>query len=39
MTRGRRLVVLVGDRKAVDIALKNDKPAQRLSGLAGRLQA
>ncbi len=37
MTRGRRLVVLVGDRKAVDIALKNDKPAQRLSGLSGRL--
>lgn len=39
MTRGRRLVVLVGDRKAVDIAMKNDKPAQRLSGLAGRFQS
>lgn len=39
MTRGRRLVVLVGDRKAVDIALKNDKPAQRLSGLSGRFKA
>jgi exodeoxyribonuclease V alpha subunit len=39
MTRGRRLVVLVGDRKAVDIALKNDKPARRLSGLAGRFKA
>jgi exodeoxyribonuclease V alpha subunit len=37
MTRGRRLVVLVGNRKAIDIALKNDKPAQRLSGLSGRL--
>jgi exodeoxyribonuclease V alpha subunit len=37
MTRGRRLVVMVGDRKAVDIALKNDKPAQRLSGLSCRL--
>ncbi len=36
MTRGRRLVVLVGDRKAIDIALKNDKPKQRLSGLAYR---
>jgi exodeoxyribonuclease V alpha subunit len=36
MTRGRRLVVLVGDRKAVNIALKNDKPAQRLSGLSYR---
>ncbi len=36
MTRGRRLVVLVGDRKAVEIALKNDKPGQRLSGLAYR---
>jgi exodeoxyribonuclease V alpha subunit len=37
MTRGRRLVVLVGDRRAIDIALKNDKPGQRLSGLAGRM--
>jgi len=36
MTRGRRLVVLVGDRKAIEIALKNDKPKQRLSGLAYR---
>jgi exodeoxyribonuclease V alpha subunit len=39
MTRGRRLVVLVGDRKAIDIALKNDKPGRRLSGLAGRFVA
>jgi exodeoxyribonuclease V alpha subunit len=33
LTRGQRLVILVGSRKAVEIALHNDKPRQRLSGL------
>jgi exodeoxyribonuclease V alpha subunit len=33
LTRGQRLVILVGSRKAVEIALGNDKPRQRLSGL------
>jgi exodeoxyribonuclease V alpha subunit len=37
MTRGRRLVIIVGMPRAVEIALKNDKPRQRLSGLAQRL--
>jgi exodeoxyribonuclease V alpha subunit len=33
LTRGQRLVFLVGSRNAVEIALHNDKPRQRLSGL------
>jgi len=37
ITRARRQVVLIGTRKALAIALKNDKPQQRLSGLAARL--
>jgi len=37
MTRGKELVILIGTRRALDIALKNDKPKQRLSGLAKRL--
>lgn len=37
MTRGRKLVVLIGTRRALDIALQNDKPKRRLSGLAKRL--
>lgn len=36
-TRGRKLVILLGTRKALAIALKNDKPRQRLSFLAERL--
>ena len=38
MTRGQKLVILIGTRKALQIALKNDKPRQRLSGLAVRLK-
>lgn len=38
ITRGRRQVILIGTRKALAIALKNDKPQQRLSGLAARLK-
>ena len=36
-TRGQKLVIIIGTRKALAIALKNDKPRQRLSFLAQRL--
>ncbi len=39
ITRARRLCVLVGDRKAISIAVRNDKVAERLTGLARRLRA
>ena len=38
VTRGKRLVVLVGTRKALNIAIKNNKIMQRYSGLAMRLR-
>ncbi len=38
MTRGKRLVVLVGQRKALAIAVHNDRSAQRFSGLYDRLR-
>ncbi len=37
MTRGKELVVLIGTRRALDIALKNDKPKRRLSSLSKRI--
>lgn len=37
VTRARQLVVLVGDRRALEIALERDAPRARRSGLAGRL--
>ena len=37
MTRGKKLVILIGTPKALSIALNNDKPQQRLSRLAERL--
>ena len=37
MTRGKQLVVFIGTRQALGIALKNDKPRKRLSSLAERL--
>lgn len=37
MTRGKNLVILVGTQKALNIALRNNKPTERLSGLAFRL--
>ena len=37
ITRGKRLVVLIGNRRAVNIALKNDKPRLRSSRLAQRI--
>lgn len=38
ITRAKQLVVLVGSNKAVGIALGNNTPARRLSGLVGRLK-
>ncbi len=38
VTRGRRLVILVGTRKALAIAIKNDKTQQRFTRLKNRLQ-
>ena len=38
MTRGQKLVILVGNRKAVRIALENDKPRLRMTSLAARLR-
>ena len=38
ITRGKKLVILIGTQKALTIALKNDKPQQRLSRLADRLK-
>ena len=37
ITRAKQLVVLVGTRKAIAMAVRNDKVAQRYSGLAWRL--
>jgi exodeoxyribonuclease V alpha subunit len=37
ITRGKKLVILIGTKKALAIALKNDRPKKRLSGLAFRL--
>ncbi len=37
ITRGKKLVILLGSRKALDIALKNDSPRKRFSSLASRL--
>ena len=38
MTRGKKLVILIGTKKALHIALKNDKPHRRLSNLAARIK-
>lgn len=38
MTRGKKLVILIGTKKALQIALKNDKSDRRLSNLAARLK-
>lgn len=37
ITRGKKLVILLGSKKALDIALKNDSPRKRFSSLANRL--
>jgi exodeoxyribonuclease V alpha subunit len=38
VTRGKRLVVLVGSRKALGMAVRNAEIALRCSGLAERLR-
>ncbi len=37
ITRAKKLAILIGTKKALTIALKNNKPKERLSGLAFRL--
>jgi exodeoxyribonuclease V alpha subunit len=39
ITRGKRLVVLVGQRKALGIAVRNNRTENRYSGLLARLMA
>lgn len=39
ITRAKKLVVLVGDRKAVAMAVRNNKVSERYSGLLSRLKA
>jgi len=38
ITRGRRLVVLLGSKRALAMAIKNDRPVQRYTYLAPRLK-
>lgn len=38
VTRGKRLVVMVGSKKALSMGVKNDKIARRYTGLAERLR-
>lgn len=38
ITRGQRLVILVGSPKALRVALDNDRPMQRRTGLAAQLR-
>jgi exodeoxyribonuclease V alpha subunit len=38
ITRGKRLVVLVGQKKALGIAVRNDRPQRRYSGLLASLR-
>ncbi len=39
ITRGKRLLVLVGQRKALGFAVRNDRPQRRYSGLLPSLRA
>ena len=39
VTRAKRLVVLLGDRRAIAIAVKNNRVAERYTGLARRLKS
>jgi exodeoxyribonuclease V alpha subunit len=38
ITRGKRLLVLIGQKKALTIAVRNDRPQRRYSGLLSTLQ-
>lgn len=39
ITRGKKLVVLIGQRKALAMAVRNNKTEQRFTGLLARLTA
>ncbi len=39
LTRGRRLLVLLGSKRALGLAIANDRPVRRFTHLAARLQA
>jgi exodeoxyribonuclease V alpha subunit len=39
LTRAKKLLVIVGTKKALAIAIRNDAIRRRYSGLAGRLAA
>jgi exodeoxyribonuclease V alpha subunit len=39
ITRGKKLVILVGQRRALEMAIRNNKTSRRYSGLLARLQA
>jgi len=38
ITRGKKLVVLIEQKKAPDIAVRNDRPQRRYSGLLASLE-
>jgi exodeoxyribonuclease V alpha subunit len=38
ITRGKRLLVLIGQKKALGIAVHNDRPQRRYSGLLASLR-
>jgi exodeoxyribonuclease V alpha subunit len=38
ITRGKRLLVLIGQKKALGIAVRNDRPQRRHSGLLNSLR-
>jgi hypothetical protein len=38
ITRGKKLVVLIGQKKALGIAVRNDRPQRRYSGLLDSLR-
>ena len=39
ITRGKKLVVLIGQEKALSIAVHNDRPQRRYSGLLASLRS
>jgi exodeoxyribonuclease V alpha subunit len=39
ITRGKKLVVVIGQKKALGIAIRNDRPQRRYSGLLASLRA
>jgi exodeoxyribonuclease V alpha subunit len=38
ITRGKRLLALIGQKKALGIAVRNDRPQRRYSGLLASLK-